>query len=142
VTTEKEKSRRVAFYDTKPYDREYFGWAVGGGGLDLVFHDFRLGAANAVSAEGASVVCVFVNDKLDRECLEILAERGVGMVALRYAVFQDSRKNDIFIRQYTNKSILVFNQYTPSHSGRFQRVRTLSYDGNKSNGSSKMFIIK
>jgi D-lactate dehydrogenase len=89
VVTGKEKGRRVAVYDTKPYDREYFGRAVGGGGLDLVFHDFRLGAANAVSAEGASVVCVFVNDKLDRECLGILADKGVGMVALRCAGFNN-----------------------------------------------------
>ena len=89
MTSGTEKRRRVAFYDTKPYDREYFGRAIGGAGLDLVFHEFRLCAANAASAEGAAVVCVFVNDKLDRECLGLLADKGVGMVALRCAGFNN-----------------------------------------------------
>lgn len=80
---------RVAFYDAKPYDREYFARATVGTGLELVFHDFRLGFANAASADGAAVVCVFVNDKVDRECLGLLAERGVGMVALRCAGFNN-----------------------------------------------------
>jgi D-lactate dehydrogenase len=93
---------RVAFYDTKPYDREYFGKASAGTGLETVFHDFRLSAANATSAEGASVACVFVNDKVDRECLSLLAESGVRMLALRCAGFNNvdlaaARENGIFV---------------------------------------------
>jgi D-lactate dehydrogenase len=80
---------RVAFYDTKPYDRDYFSKAAEGSGLEPEFHEFRLGAANAASAEGAAVVCVFVNDKVDRECLGLLAGRGVRMVALRCAGFNN-----------------------------------------------------
>lgn len=79
----------VAFYDTKPYDRDFFGKALAGTGLEMVFHDFRLCAANAASAEGASVACVFVNDNVDRECLGLLAGRGVRMVALRCAGFNN-----------------------------------------------------
>jgi D-lactate dehydrogenase len=80
---------RVAFYDTKPYDRDYFSKAAEGSGLEPEFHEFRLCAVNAASAEGASVVCVFVNDKVDRECLGLLAGRGVRMVALRCAGFNN-----------------------------------------------------
>jgi D-lactate dehydrogenase len=80
---------RVVFYDTKQCDRVYFGWAVGRAGLDLVFHEFRLGVANAASVEGAAVVCVFVNEKLNWECLGLLAARGVGTVVLRYAGFNN-----------------------------------------------------
>jgi LmbE family N-acetylglucosaminyl deacetylase len=71
----------VTFYDTKSYDREFFT-AQAAGGLDLLFHEFRLNAANAASAEGEAV-CVFVNDLLDRPCLKILAARGVKLAALR-----------------------------------------------------------
>jgi len=78
----------VAVYDTKPYDREYLG-AAGGGALRFRFHEFRLGAATAPSAHGAQAVCVFVNDTLDRRCLEALREGGVRLVALRCAGFNN-----------------------------------------------------
>lgn len=78
----------VAVYDTKPYDREYLG-AAGGVGIGFRFHDFRLSAATASSAAGARAVCVFVNDCLDRACLEALKEQGVALVALRCAGFNN-----------------------------------------------------
>lgn len=80
---------QVAFYDTKPYDREFFLRAAEGTGLEAVFHEFRLCAANAASAEGTDAVCAFVNDKVDRECLGILAGRGVRILALRCAGFNN-----------------------------------------------------
>jgi D-lactate dehydrogenase len=76
---------RLTIYDTKSYDREFFT-ELAVPGIELVFHEFRLDAANAASA-AAGAVCVFVNDKVDRACLEVLGERGVGLVALRCAGF-------------------------------------------------------
>ncbi len=81
---------KLAFYDTKPYDRTFFEAAVAGHEeVELVFHEFRLAAANAVSADGADAVCVFVNDKVDRGCLEVLAGMGIKLVALRCAGFNN-----------------------------------------------------
>lgn len=85
-------SPSIAFYDTKPYDREYFTRENQSLGLDLRFHDFRLDAANAGSAEGCKAVCVFVNDKVDAACLKNLAGFGVGLVALRCAGFNNVDK--------------------------------------------------
>jgi len=79
----------TAFYDTKPYDRDYFGRATEGSALVLRHHDFRLTADTAHSAEGAQAVCVFVNDCLDRACLTTLAALGVKLVALRCAGFNN-----------------------------------------------------
>lgn len=79
---------RLNIYDTKPYDKDHFT-PEAAGGIELVFHDFRLSAANADSARGASAVCVFVNDHLDRDCLEALVRNGVGLVALRCAGFNN-----------------------------------------------------
>lgn len=79
----------IAFYDTKPYDREYFSRENEALGMELRFHDFRLNAANAGSAEGCQAVCVFVNDAVDADCLKQLAELGVGLVALRCAGFNN-----------------------------------------------------
>jgi hypothetical protein len=67
----------VAVFDTKPYDREYLAKARGSNQIDWWFHEFRLTAKTATAAKGASAVCVFVNDQLDRPCLEALAESGV-----------------------------------------------------------------
>ncbi len=80
---------KIAFYDTKPYDRTFFTKAVEGCGLEIVWHDFRLAAANAASAEGCAAVCVFVNDTVDRACLEALADRGLKLVALRCAGYNN-----------------------------------------------------
>jgi len=80
---------RIAFYDTKPYDRDYFGRAEGADRLEWHFHEFRLSAETAGTAQGAQAVCVFVNDRLDRACLRALAGHGVRLVVLRCAGFNN-----------------------------------------------------
>ena len=79
----------VAFYDTKPYDRRYFLRENPDQEIALRFHEFRLDASTAGSAEGCETVCVFVNDRVDAECLANLAALGVRMVALRCAGFNN-----------------------------------------------------
>lgn len=74
-------------YDSKPHDRESL--LAQGKDLPWRFLDFRLTTATAQSARGADAVCVFVNDRLDRACLEILAGHGVRMVALRCTGFNN-----------------------------------------------------
>lgn len=78
---------KVAFYDTKPYDHKAVLAAEGAAALQWTFHDFRLTTETASTAVGADAVCVFVNDKVDRACLEKLAATGVKLVALRCAGF-------------------------------------------------------
>lgn len=77
----------VAFYDTKPYDREYMLAAAGASQLSWVFREFRLTAETASTVDAATAVCSFVNDRLDRDCLRALAAAGVRHVALRCAGF-------------------------------------------------------
>jgi D-lactate dehydrogenase len=79
----------VAFYDTKPYDREYFERALEAGRLRRQFHEFRLGRETVASVDGAQAVCVFVNDRLDAACLQQLHAAGVRLVALRCAGFNN-----------------------------------------------------
>lgn len=81
--------KTVAFYDTKPYDREYFERNPDSGRLKWQFHDFRLSAQTVASARGADAVCVFVNDRPDAGCLEALRGLGVGLIALRCAGFNN-----------------------------------------------------
>ena len=79
----------VAFFDTKPYDRAYFERAAGADKIRWQFHEFRLATETAATAGGAQAVCVFVNDRLDRPCLEALQRAGVRLVALRCAGFNN-----------------------------------------------------
>ena len=73
----------VAVYDSKPYDREH----LRADDINWRFLDFRLSRETAATAAGAEAVCVFVNDLLDRPCLEALKAQGVRLVALRCAGF-------------------------------------------------------
>jgi D-lactate dehydrogenase len=77
----------AAVYDTKPYDREHLQRASLDTGVEWRFWDFRLTKETAATAQGAQAVCVFVNDQLDRSCLEALAAQGVKLVALRCTGF-------------------------------------------------------
>lgn len=67
----------LAFYDTKPYDREYFGRAPEAGRLRYQFHEFRLTSETVASANGAQAVCVFVNDRLESATARALRARSV-----------------------------------------------------------------
>ena len=80
---------RVAIYDTKSYDREYFDSAPGRENLSLTYHDFRLRSESAKTAQGHEAICVFVNDVVDRACLAELSQAGVKHVALRCAGFNN-----------------------------------------------------
>src|SRR6476659_359065 len=75
----------LAVFDAKSYDREFLGKACEGTGLRLAFHEFRLSEETAGIAAGADAVCAFVNDRLDRPCLEKLAGVGVRHIAMRCA---------------------------------------------------------
>lgn len=79
----------IAAFDTKPYDREYLSQAPGAECLTWRIHEFRLSAETASAAKGARAVCVFVNDQVDRSCLEILATLGVKLIALRCAGYNN-----------------------------------------------------
>jgi D-lactate dehydrogenase len=71
-------------YSTRGYDRDSFE-DVGMGRHDVHFVEARLTLETAPLAAGAAAVCLFVNDRADREVLEELASRGVRHVALRSA---------------------------------------------------------
>jgi len=78
---------KVPFYDAKPYDRTFFLKEGGALGIDYHFREFRLSADTAASAAGSQAICAFVNDTIDRACLQALAREGVRLVALRCAGF-------------------------------------------------------
>jgi D-lactate dehydrogenase len=74
-------------FDTKSYDRESFQRASASGVIAWRFFDSRLSVETAPAARGAQAVCIFVNDRADRPCLQALQALGVKHIALRCAGF-------------------------------------------------------
>ena len=80
---------KIAFFDTKPYDREYFNDLNKKYKYDIKYFKFHLTADNAVLAQGSDVVVVFVNDQLNTEAIEKLSGYGVKLIALRCSGFNN-----------------------------------------------------
>jgi D-lactate dehydrogenase len=90
---------KVAFFDTKPYDREYFdganaaganaAGADGSGAVAVKYFPVKLGPDTASLAAGYDAVCAFVNDEIDAATADILAAGGVKLIALRCAGYNN-----------------------------------------------------
>jgi D-lactate dehydrogenase len=80
---------RVAVFSTKPYDRHFLEAANAAYGHDLVYFEARLNAETVPLAEDFPAICVFVNDRLDRDVLTTLAAHGTRLIALRSAGFNN-----------------------------------------------------
>lgn len=75
---------RIAFFDTKEYDRRSF---QGVENFDIQYFESKLSKETAGLTRGFDAVCVFVNDQVDREVLTRLKEEGVRLVSTRSAGF-------------------------------------------------------
>lgn len=78
---------KVAFFNTKKYDRQFFAAANSNNRHELVFLEPHLDQTTAPLAEGFPAVCLFVNDKADAPTLETLAANGTKLLVLRCAGF-------------------------------------------------------
>ena len=80
---------KIAFFDAKTYDRESFDNEAAGLDLEIHYYKDRLSRRTAQLAQGKDAVCIFVNDECDRQVIDLLAEYGVGLIALRCAGFNN-----------------------------------------------------
>ncbi|MBP3307977.1 MAG: 2-hydroxyacid dehydrogenase [Clostridia bacterium] len=79
---------KIAFFDTRPYDRAAFERECPSG-AQIKFFETKLSADTAELARGCEAVCVFVNDTVDREVIDRLCSLGVKYLALRCAGFNN-----------------------------------------------------
>lgn len=80
---------KIAFFDTKEYDRKLFDEYNKNYGYEITYLESKLNSETAPLAKGFDVVCVFVNDVVDEKTIEILKEAGVKLLALRCAGFNN-----------------------------------------------------
>lgn len=99
---------KYAFFDTKPYDIPSFEKFGRDKGIEFKFFEAKLTRDTASLAEGCDGVCVFVNDTVNAEVIDILYSFGVKAVALRCAGY-----NNVDIRHCFGK-LHVF--HVPAYS--------------------------
>lgn len=79
---------KIAFFDSKKYDVNSFE-QYKSHSIDFKFFETRLNHDTASLAKGYDVVCVFVNDVVDKPVIDALCEYGVKLIALRCAGFNN-----------------------------------------------------
>jgi D-lactate dehydrogenase len=80
---------KIAFFDTKPYDKHSFTEINKSYGYDITFFKTHLSKDNIILTKGADVVVIFVNDIIDSEMVDTLVENGVKLIALRCSGFNN-----------------------------------------------------
>lgn len=94
---------KILFYDTKSYDRESFQSALENfPGVEIEFIKPDLDPRTAALAEGFDAVCAFVSSDVGSRTLEILHEKGIRLVLLRCAGYNNvdletAKKYDICV---------------------------------------------
>lgn len=80
---------KIAFFDTKPYDRQFFEESGKKYGIKYKFFEAKLCEDTAELANGYDGVCVFVNDDVNANVIDKLHQGGVKVIALRCAGFNN-----------------------------------------------------
>lgn len=99
---------KIAFFDTKPYDKEFFDEANRAFGFEIKYFEPHLTPDTAILTRGQTVVCAFVNDKITKDVIDELYKQGVKLIALRCAGY-----NNVDLKAATGKIRIV---RVPSYS--------------------------
>lgn len=100
---------KIAFYDTKPYDKIWFEPLAEEYGYEIKYFDYKLSADTAILAKGFEAVCIFVNDIADSEVIDSLYRLGVKVILLRCAGYN----NVNFKAAYRKIHVLRVPSYSP-----------------------------
>lgn len=80
---------KIAFFDTKPYDKVWFDHFSGDYQVEITYFESKLNHKTAPLANGYEVVCAFVNDTIDEQVIDDLYQGGVRLLAMRCAGYNN-----------------------------------------------------
>ncbi len=80
---------RIAFFDTKPYDKPSFEKYGAEYGITFKFFETKLNEDTAELAKGFDGVCAFVNDTINAPVIDKLVQNKITVLALRCAGFNN-----------------------------------------------------
>ncbi len=109
----------ILFFSTKPYDRAVFDKTSATCGLQIRYVSESLGPDTAQFVQHEKVICIFVNDVVDKEVVDQLAEKGVGLIALRCAGY-----NNVDLESCRKKGVRVVR--VPAYSPHAVAEHTLA----------------
>ena len=99
---------KVAMFDTKAYDKQYFE-KLNEGRYEFHYFENRLTEETVSLTKGFDVVCAFVNDELDERVLTCLQENGIRLLAMRCAGYS----NVDFKAAYGKINVVRVPAYSP-----------------------------
>lgn len=99
---------KIAFFDTKEYDKDLFDEYNKKYGYEITYLESKLNSETAPLARGFDVVCIFVNDVVDEKTINILKECNVKLIALRCAGF-----NNVDIKKLGDLTAVRVPEYSP-----------------------------
>lgn len=80
---------KIAFFDSKEYDQQSFIDSNKDDEFEITYLETRLTEDTCKLAEGYDVVCVFVNDDVNRAVIDKLYKSGIKLIALRCAGYNN-----------------------------------------------------
>jgi D-lactate dehydrogenase len=101
---------KIAFFDAHSYDIESFQKEELAKLHQFTFLEPRLTAKTAGLSIAHDCVCSFVNDRIDRDTIEILSKNGIRLIALRCAGFNHV---DLAAAKDWNISVVRVPEYSP-----------------------------
>lgn len=131
---------RVLFFSAKPFELEAFKKLENSyKEIKITPVESSLNASTAKLCEGYSVICCFVTDKLNADCLQAISATGVKLIALRSAGFNHV---DLKAAEKFNLTVVRVPAYSPEAIAEFSvglylslnrkihRAHTRIHDGN------------
>jgi len=101
--------KKIAFFDTKPYDKIYFDKFKDEFGFEIKYFESKLNPDTAHMATKYDAVCAFVNDDIGKETIKELCETNAKIVAMRCAGYN----NVNFKEAYGKIHIVRVPAYSP-----------------------------
>lgn len=80
---------KIIFFSAQPYDTVFFNKYNDSHGFELIFLESQLNEKTTGLIDSADAVCVFVNDKVNGTVCKQLSAKGVKIIALRCAGFNN-----------------------------------------------------
>ncbi len=100
--------RKIAFYDTKPYDKIWFD-KLNNNRYEIKYFENKLTPETAILANGCEGVIAFVNDTINKEVIDILTKNGAKVLSMRCAGYN----NVDFQAAYEKLTVLRVPSYSP-----------------------------
>jgi D-lactate dehydrogenase len=92
------KKLKIAFFDAKQYDKEFFNEANKKYGYDIRYFQSRLSENNVIVTKDSDVICPFVNDTINKKIADELHDNGINLIALRSAGYNNVDLKAVFGR--------------------------------------------